>query len=523
MTNRQAPDSQKWTIVSNNLLALIIVVVLTLSAAFSVVLRPRDRLPEYPLTEDGFFSLTVARNIALGKSITSDGEQLTNGFQPLFTFLTVPVFFLTGGDRYSSLRGLLILHWLLFVGTGYILAAIVKDLLPHDRSDARSDVFWITFCLYVGGIVPFTQHFNGLETGASLFLCAGLWRYYQLYDTDRLIGAFGLGLILGLAVLARIDALILVIAVIGGRFFLTDRVGLSKLWVGSIVTAAVAFVVSAPWWLYNVVYFGDLLPTSARITKCGAFSMGRVYWALQAALRYLFPFHPTPLAGFGDSLRILSLITCVILIIHYLKVDRRTRFDAPMKRGPQFAVLFTLYAALLVGAYAVYSCATYFYGRYFAPLVLLFTFGIGYILIHLEDRSRRIAAWISIASGACLICYIILIHMDKIPSEVGESIMFRRQVKLVMEHVPDNEYVAAGQSGTLGYFRDKVVNLDGKLNYEAFKLRNVENGLSDYLRKRDIRWYCDQHPGPIGDNYAERGWELVATTGDVSLYHYSPK
>ena len=40
-----------------------------------------------PLTEDGYYSLSVARNLAAGKGMTIDGANLTNGFQPLFTMI----------------------------------------------------------------------------------------------------------------------------------------------------------------------------------------------------------------------------------------------------------------------------------------------------------------------------------------------------------------------------------------------------------------------------------------------------
>ena len=53
----------------------------------------------------------------------------------------------------------------------------------------------------------------------------------------------------------------------------------------------------------------------------------------------------------------------------------------------------------------------------------------------------------------------------------ASSPMYAVQLPLVREGVPDGEVVAAGQSGTLGYFRDNVLNLDGKVNPEALQYR----------------------------------------------------
>lgn len=54
---------------------------------FSLVLRPAGHVYDMPLTEDGYYSLSVARNLAAGHGMTIDGINLTNGFQPLFTVI----------------------------------------------------------------------------------------------------------------------------------------------------------------------------------------------------------------------------------------------------------------------------------------------------------------------------------------------------------------------------------------------------------------------------------------------------
>jgi len=50
------------------------------------------------LVDDAFYSLTVARHIAQGHGLSFDGLHPTNGFQPLYVFLTVPVFWLFPND-----------------------------------------------------------------------------------------------------------------------------------------------------------------------------------------------------------------------------------------------------------------------------------------------------------------------------------------------------------------------------------------------------------------------------------------
>ncbi|OWY63176.1 hypothetical protein B7486_54525, partial [cyanobacterium TDX16] len=61
-------------------------------ALVSLALRSAQRVADVPLVEDAWYALSAARNVAEGNGPTIDGEHLTNGFQPLFTFLEAPPF-----------------------------------------------------------------------------------------------------------------------------------------------------------------------------------------------------------------------------------------------------------------------------------------------------------------------------------------------------------------------------------------------------------------------------------------------
>ncbi|HEX2113301.1 MAG TPA: hypothetical protein VHM01_02755, partial [Alphaproteobacteria bacterium] len=89
--------------------ALTIVVAVVL---FTLVLRPADHVYDMPLTEDGYYSLSVARNLAAGKGLTIDGVNLTNGFQPLFTIIEAGAFALARGDEILAMRLVMLFSWL---------------------------------------------------------------------------------------------------------------------------------------------------------------------------------------------------------------------------------------------------------------------------------------------------------------------------------------------------------------------------------------------------------------------------
>jgi len=79
------------------------VAVLVLAGA-SLALRPDSTVFMKPLSEDGYYSLAIARNIGAGLGITIDGATRTNGFQPLLTFIQAGLFALARGNDLLALR-----------------------------------------------------------------------------------------------------------------------------------------------------------------------------------------------------------------------------------------------------------------------------------------------------------------------------------------------------------------------------------------------------------------------------------
>src|SRR5262249_59373460 len=73
-------------------------------AALAVPLRPDAALIFPPFTEDGYYSLSIARAIAAGHGPALEGSGLTNGFQPLVTLLQAAAFAIAGGSNLAALR-----------------------------------------------------------------------------------------------------------------------------------------------------------------------------------------------------------------------------------------------------------------------------------------------------------------------------------------------------------------------------------------------------------------------------------
>ena len=180
----------------------------------SLAFRPSDVLPEKPLTEDAFYQLSVAANLAQHRGLTIDGEHWTNGFQPLFTLLCTPLYWLTGGDRFETLAWVLGLETILEVAAAWLMALIVRDSLRSTPGAAHNG-FWLAITFYLGSGTLLLQHHNGLETGLLLCLYAAIARNYQVHGNRNAGRNLVLGVFLGLLVLARVDAVFLSLSLPG--------------------------------------------------------------------------------------------------------------------------------------------------------------------------------------------------------------------------------------------------------------------------------------------------------------------
>ena len=78
------------------------------------------------LYDDSFYAFKIASNIANGHGVTFDGINATNGFQPLYVFLLVPIFWLLRPDPIAPVYGALVLSALVTALTSVVLYGIVR-------------------------------------------------------------------------------------------------------------------------------------------------------------------------------------------------------------------------------------------------------------------------------------------------------------------------------------------------------------------------------------------------------------
>jgi len=492
----------------------IVVAVLMFLAVVSLSFRSQDLLADKPFTEDGYYLLSVSKHLAAGNGLTADGVTQTNGFQPLYAVLASSAFLASGGDVDVGLRFLLLLNSLLFAATAVLVGLIVRDCFD---GEARQRSFWIGVIAYMSAVYLFMQHFNGMGTGTALCFYAAAWRYAQTMNQERARSYAILGVILGLLVLARVDAVFLVV-VLAAREVLRRRVQQAAL------VAGVAFLVSFPWWLYCYTCFGSLLPTSATAQMNAEFTSdwaGRSIYGLSALSQVLMPH--VYIHGFVGSL--LRGVLIVVTLGAVWLAAKKGYFNLPQDGAPSalrartlaYGSWMLLAMGLLVVWYLTVFKSVYFYPRYFAPIALIWVVAVSFLLAALATRFSKVGSGAALALTPLLLIAVTFAHTG-----IGfrGNAWLRNQVTLVREHVPDGDLVGAGQSGTLGFMRPRVVNLDGKVNAEALE---HQKDMLQYARKKKILWMCDWPEylrWYLGPDPSINGWHKLAKRGQFVLYQY---
>lgn len=170
--------------------------------------------------DDSFYYLVVARNFAAGHGSTFDATtELTNGYHPLWMAVLVPLFRFVH-DPELGIRLTLLLSGAFALGMLVFLRRTLNDVVGP----------WAALLVFVAFAWPrfFGLTQNGLETALLLFLYAAIFRTLVSGRLETTSQRVGFALLLGFAMLARLDTVFLVFAV--GLWSLIEWMRGSTLW-----------------------------------------------------------------------------------------------------------------------------------------------------------------------------------------------------------------------------------------------------------------------------------------------------
>lgn len=453
-------------------------------------------LTDFWLFEDAFYSLNIAKNIADGSGWTFDGVVPTNGFQPLYVFFMVPVYAVFENDIITPIYVALTFLAVFNVITGYLLYRISLVFTKSDFASILITIIW----LFNPAIAR--NGTNGLETGLSTFLFAMSLFYYivhiRVIRTSTYIECFMFGLILGCAYLSRIDNILIIILLLIDQFILIteDTKNLFAYINKKILVTFLGFLLmTAPYTAYNYHKFSHLLPSSGAVLEYHPLTIQHFAFNFDNALQTISKIiigHMSDNGGvfWGNELFkdpnsmigvffLLSIITVMVVFTYKYKIFI----------GHPFVLAAFIYILVFISIYQ-YQYSNFIFERYFYPVVFIILIIISICLNSISDSKRTDLAII-------FMIFIILLAsniyaMEKIREKDYYSIGWKKGTMWLNENLSEYDVVAASQAGNTGYFyKGRVINLDGVVNYDAYKAYKSQRLLS-YFTENNITYLADE-------------------------------
>ena len=490
----------------------------------------------YP--DDAFYYLRIAQNVVAGRGWTFDGLAPTNGFHPLYMLMVLPIMALTRGDLVLPihLSGVLLTGWA--VGTAIVLHALLLKVASRRVA---------TFGLALWAICPYfiLMSVNGLETGLAVFFVLLVPLLYLAWfsgeprpGTKRVLV---FGFVCGLAVLARVD-LLLVIAAVAVDWLLHHARRPRPALAAATLAAAAAAAVWLPWGLVSHAATGHWLPLSGAASReialnFGWLNMQPIWPALSEADRLFDPAHVPPAfyADVATKMGFVFLLENPLLaplranvpagpwadldnylpyrlfllhpalatafaltaIVAVAVVVRRRARARPIPAGDdptraRLRRLLVVYLALVWIGYSYYSPAHWYFNRYLVGPILLTAVTLLVDAGRFFSRhDRRIAGLVgALAIAACHLaqwkCF------GKLRWSEVPAAGFLASWRGIGAEVDPQARLGAFQAGIHGYFGQRdVVNLDGKVNQDALAAMKGKR-LHEYIRAQGVRFILDR-------------------------------
>ena len=440
-----------------------------LFAAGFVLVAPIPRLVSLA-PDDACYFFEIAQNLSRGQGATFDGLHRTNGFQPLWLCLLAGVARLLGARPEVFFRAGLLLGTLLLTAGGWMLLSLLRRCCGSGAA-ALCAVLFVFLVL-----IPAA---NGMESGLLVFMLCVILR--QVTRQSGPAGrdfepGLGLGLLLGLLVLTRLD-LIFLPMVFFGWYGLRVLRGQGR-WRALLISGGGFALLFGAYLAWNVLEFGDYMPLSGRLKSSfprPLLDPGR--------LGLLQPRH---LLGAGTAL----LYPVWLLIAGGLREARGLR------RAIRGGLLFLATANLLHLAHTLLFMKWAIMPWHFIAYDLLLALVAWDVTAWVVERfpARILARGLALGVALLLIAGTVLVYRRS-TRDLTRSwhVASYAAACWARDHLPPAEVLAMKDAGIFGFFSERqVINLDGLVNDREYQEELRSRRLGEYLRRNRVG-YLVQH------------------------------
>jgi hypothetical protein len=476
-------------------IAIGVILLICIAMRLGLALRTEHLLYTKYFQEDAFYMFNCAEQLARGNGFSIDGIHPTNGVQPLIVVLYAPLFILSGFDKLLTLQ-FAFGYTAIVDSLTIVFFVLLLSSMKKQKKEAEETSIWysplVILSLLWATLHPIFVHtVSGLETGLlSMFIVLSLYLYSRILNRRNLgqnvpiLQYLLLGVVLGFTVLSRIDAAIFVTMIALYEIYRCKAKGI----ISAGIISATALLVSSPWWYYNYTTFGSLIPQSGQSESIDPEFLRNISQTLGVLGDSLSVFFSVakmiPINGLYYTAWFITISAIAIYVIRKWKV-----MDV-IKRTYDIHVLMPLIGAscLLIIYYTFFFGAPHFMGRYLIPFrIVVLVLAAMCIPAIIKDMmtSRGKQLMLAVVCTAALLNSLLKYLPNYTTDGVSDFYLTGKWALTI-----PNARIGMYQSGTSGFIAPNVVNLDGKVNYEALKARQ-EAEIGKYVVEQNLEYVAD--------------------------------
>ena len=315
------------------LFSLIILFFITFGLFTRLVPFFDDYRLRYSIIDDGYYMITIARNIALGYGIsTSAGTIQTNGVQPLYTFIIAAASKLVNCDKILTVKLVVVIELLISMLTSFFIWVMGKCLFPERKNVSQISLF--AAALWFASPLTVLNTTNGLETGLySLAIIIFIWLFVFKAKKFTYSTSVFYGILLGIIFWIRNDSVFLIAAVcffiIFYKYYEKNKISVNI--IHAVIIGIVSIITTLPWLIYNTK-FGSIMPISGYAQLSTSATDPNFKYVTAVYIEYFILFYSIPYLIKTKIIVIIitSLISAVIL---YLLFKNYKHFTENQKKG----------------------------------------------------------------------------------------------------------------------------------------------------------------------------------------------
>ena len=490
------------------------------------------------LQDDSVYNYKIARNIVEGKGLSFEEGEPLYGYHPPSVLFIIPFLWLFPEGHELPVQCLLTIYTLFSLATALLIYRIVRRI-ANARAALLSAGFWI-LSYGIG-----TYSICGADTPVTIFLLAIAFSYYmnsiQGKKDPKLKNYAILGGLCGLCIYSRMDTLLLLPA-FGLHILWSNRknffwTGIRKVAAAGTVMALAVTIVSAPFFLRHMIYYGSYEIHNATSNRILSVVMGHyartvgiekmlymmknnlvgtplnpvitemsdniypVWWGLYAmGLVKSIAVLPTK---YGDIFIPLLIFFGVVAwwALRQGKGHRAEGISAFLEEsGIKKLNVVLLYAVMHFCLYVFYQFSFWHLSRYMYPLAFAATLYLGPVIAWVLERafSQRFARAFRFPRAAAGFFLVVLLSFSfqlyfrlyKNLCEGGNG--FIQASNWINENTPEDAVIGFYQGGYFGYYIDRPFrDLGGKATDAAWEAWRNRKGW-DYIKKKDVDYILDE-------------------------------